>query len=71
MTQTISYHVPGISCDHCAAAIRSEVGAVAGVESVDVDVAGRTVTVLADSLDEAAVVAAIGEAGYGVAAGWR
>ena len=41
---------------------------VRGVESVEVDVDAKTVTVVGEPLDERAVVAAIGEAGYEVAA---
>jgi copper chaperone len=61
-----SYSVPGISCGHCKAAIEAEVGEVAGVTLVEVDVDARTVRVLGEP-DEAAVVDAIEEAGYEVA----
>lgn len=67
MTNTATFSVPGISCDHCAHAIASEVETVAGVQTVDVDVQAKTVTVAADPLDEQAIVAAIDEAGYDVA----
>lgn len=63
-----TYSVPGISCDHCKTAIEGEVRMVAGVESVSVDVAGKTVTVVGEAPDEA-VRAAIDEAGYEVGAG--
>ena len=33
------YSVPGVSCDHCKAAITSEVSPLAGVSHVDVDLA--------------------------------
>jgi copper chaperone len=65
---TITYSVPDISCDHCRTAITSEVSTLAGVESVEVDIDAKTVTVTAEPLDEAAIVAAIDEAGYEVAA---
>jgi copper chaperone len=61
------YRVPGISCDHCKHAIEGEVGKVAGVEQVDVDIEQRVVTVNGDA-DAAAVRAAIDDAGYDVAA---
>ena len=61
-----TYSVPGISCDHCKRAIEGEVGAVAGVDTVDVDVESRTVRVVGDAPDDA-VLAAIDEAGYEVA----
>ncbi|MGC9671179.1 heavy-metal-associated domain-containing protein [Planosporangium sp. 12N6] len=55
--------VPGISCGHCANAIRTEVGEVAGVQTVDVDIAAKTVTVTGPA-DPVAVRAAVAEAGY-------
>jgi copper chaperone len=68
VSETITYSVPDISCGHCRAAITSEVSTVAGVESVEVDLNAKTVTVTGESLDAAAIVAAIDEAGYEVAA---
>jgi copper chaperone len=61
------YSVPGVSCEHCRVAITEEVSAVAGVESVEVDLARKLVAVRGHDLDGAAVRAAIGEAGYDVA----
>lgn len=60
------FEVPGISCDHCKAAIEGAVGALTGVESVDVDVASRTVAV-AGTAPDGDIVAAIDDAGYDVA----
>ncbi len=60
------YTVPGISCDHCKHAIEGEVGDVSGVESVVVSVTDRTVEVDGWAAD-AAIRAAIAEAGYEVA----
>jgi copper chaperone len=65
---TITYSVPDISCGHCRTAITREVATIAGVESVEVDLDAKTVVVSGESLDEAAIVAAIDEAGYEVAA---
>jgi copper chaperone CopZ len=42
------------------------VGAVRGVDSVDVDLDGKRVTVRGSALDDTAVRAAIDEAGYDV-----
>jgi copper ion binding protein len=67
MTSTRTYTVPGMSCEHCRAAITREVGAVSGVETVSVDLDAKTVTVTGEPLDERAVVAAIDDAGYDVA----
>ena len=49
-------------------AIATEVLTIAGVERVDVDIDTKTVTVSGESLEERAIVAAIDEAGYEVAA---
>ena len=59
-----TYTVPGIHCGHCERAVKEEVGAVAGVESVDVDLETKLVTVRGASLDDSALRAAIDEAGY-------
>ncbi len=55
--------VPGITCGHCATAIRESVCAVPGVTGVTVDIAGKQVQV-AGRPDPAAVRAAIADAGY-------
>ncbi len=60
-----TYSVPGISCDHCRHAIETEVGAVAGVSSVEVDIDARLVTV--GGGDDAAIRTAIDDAGYDIA----
>lgn len=66
MTSTTTYRVPGMTCDHCVAAVDAEVRKVTGVEAVAVDLATKEVRVTGDpSRDE--VVAAIDEAGYDVA----
>lgn len=64
MDETITYSVPGMSCGHCRAAITAEVSTVAGVRDVDVDLDTKLVAVSGESLDDAALVAAIDEAGY-------
>ena len=60
----VVYSVPGMSCEHCEHAVRSELGEVAGVDSVDVDLETNLVTVRGQDLDDAALRAAIDEAGY-------
>jgi copper chaperone len=70
MSQTaerLSYSVPEVSCGHCRAAITSEVEKVAGVSSVDVDLSAKLVTVTGEPLDDAAVRAAIDDAGFDIA----
>jgi copper chaperone len=63
---TVRYSVPAISCQHCVAAISSEVGAVPGVEVVEVSIDDKLVTVVGEPAP-GAVEAAIEEAGYEVA----
>jgi copper chaperone len=67
VSETITYSVPGMHCAHCERAVKEEVGAVAGVDSVDVDLETKLVSVRGDAVDDAAVRAAIAEAGYDVA----
>lgn len=63
---TATYTVEGMSCQHCVDSITGEVGKVPGVRGVVVDLTGKTVTVSAEPVDDAAVRAAIDEAGYDV-----
>ncbi len=62
--ETKSYSVPEMTCGHCKAAVTRELEDVAGVEAVDVDLDTKLVTVRGDALDDAALIAAIDEAGY-------
>jgi copper chaperone len=68
MVQTKTYAVPGVHCGHCEAAVKRELEAVEGVESVAVDLDSKLVSVTGSGLDDAALRAAIDEAGYEVAA---
>jgi copper chaperone CopZ len=58
------YHVEGMTCGHCRAAVLGEVGALAGVDAVEVDLAGGRMTVRGPALDDAAIAAAVDDAGY-------
>lgn len=69
MSTTSTYRVEGMTCDHCVRAVRSEVSEVPGVVEVEVDLAGKSVTVTSEGeIDDAAVKAAVAEAGYEVPA---
>ncbi|MCD0445062.1 cation transporter [Glycomyces sp. A-F 0318] len=62
---TAEYAVTGMSCGHCEAAIREEVGAIAPVKRIEVSAATGRLAVTADApVDDAAVLAAVEEAGY-------
>jgi copper chaperone len=65
------YLVTGMTCGHCVASVRDEVGAVAGVDSVEVALvkggASRVTVTASAPVDEAAIRAAVEEAGYQLA----
>lgn len=63
-TDTRTYIVAGMTCGHCVDAVTTEVSAVPGVEGVDVDLDTKKVVVTGPTLDDAAIRAAIDEAGY-------
>ena len=65
---TASYTVVGMTCGHCVNAVTEEVSALPGVSTVDVDLESGGLTVSSDApVDEAAVRAAVEEAGYSLA----
>ena len=66
-SENLILSVPGVSCEHCRTAITKEVELVTGVASVDVDLEQKVVSVRGSGLDDAAIRAAIDEAGYDVA----
>jgi copper chaperone len=54
-----------MTCDHCASAVRAEIGQLPGIVDVDVDVAAGTVRITGDPLPgDTALREAIQEAGY-------
>ncbi len=61
------YTVSGMSCQHCVHAVRSALVAVPGVTDVQVDLDSKQVVVQGEALDDAALRAAIAEAGYAAA----
>ena len=62
---TTTFQVQGMTCSHCERAITQEIGRVAGVRSVVVDLRAGAVTVSVDTaVDRADIAAAVGEAGY-------
>ncbi|MBA3422109.1 MAG: cation transporter [Thermoleophilaceae bacterium] len=63
-----TYVVEGMSCRHCELSVTEGVEEVRGVEAVEVDGATKRLIVLGEEVDDAAVRAAVEEAGYRVAA---
>jgi copper chaperone CopZ len=69
MQAAVTYTVPGMTCEHCKRAVSEQLHSVAGVSTVDVDLETKLVKVTGEDLDEAALRAAIEEAGYEALAG--
>ncbi|NUW39431.1 heavy-metal-associated domain-containing protein [Nonomuraea rhodomycinica] len=64
-TSTSTYKVSGMTCGGCAGKVTTEIGKVAGVSSVDVELATGQVTVTSEGpLDEARIRDVVEEAGY-------
>ena len=68
MASTTEYTVTGMTCQHCIDAVTKEVGGIEGVTGVDVDLDSGRVSVRSEQpVDDAAVRAAVDEAGYELA----
>lgn len=71
MSTVTTLGVTGMTCGHCVASVTEEVEKVEGVENVSIELRvddESQVTVFSDEpLDEAALRAAVDEAGYAVA----
>ena len=62
---TRSIAVTGMTCGHCASAVRAEISRPTGVTGVDVDVAAGTVRISGDPVPgDAQLRGAVEEAGY-------
>lgn len=65
MSTTSTWHVTGMTCGHCVSSVTEEIGAIDGVQDVQVVLDSGEVTVTSmEPLDRAAVAAAVEEAGY-------
>ena len=63
-----THQVVGMTCDHCARAVRTEVSAIDGVTDVDVEVSTGAVRITANRpVLDTALRAAVEEAGYTLA----
>ena len=68
MSVQATFTVSGMTCGHCVQAVTDEIGAIEGVESVDVELSNGAVTVVsAEPLSQQTVAAAVDEAGYALA----
>lgn len=67
MSTTTTINVDGMTCGHCVSAVQTEVGKLAGVTDVSVDLTSGQVTIVAGTTpDPAALREAVEEAGYEV-----
>lgn len=63
-----TYTVTGMTCEHCARSVSEEVGELAGVSDVAVDVGTGNVQITStEELSTDAVRSAVEEAGYALA----
>jgi copper chaperone len=53
-----------MTCQHCVTSVREEVSEVAGVDGIDIDLASGRMTITGNGYDDAAIRAAVAEAGY-------
>jgi copper chaperone len=68
MSFTETHDVVGMTCDHCARAVRAEVSTIDGVTDVDVDLTRGVVRVTAEQpVPTTALRHAVEEAGYTLA----
>ncbi|WP_336790122.1 MULTISPECIES: heavy-metal-associated domain-containing protein [Gordonia] len=59
------YQVTGMTCGHCEMSVREEVGEISGVTDIQVSAqTGLLVVTASGDVDDAAVLAAVEEAGY-------
>ncbi|MFZ4615307.1 MAG: heavy-metal-associated domain-containing protein [Rectinemataceae bacterium] len=64
MKKTLS--VEGMSCNHCVNHVKNALADLSGIDSVMVDLATKTAVVEGEALDDAAMKAAVIDAGYEV-----
>lgn len=66
MSETRTYVVEGMTCDHCRLSVEEEIGEVDGVEAVQARLEDGRVQVSGEGYRDSDVEAAVAEAGYAV-----
>ena len=66
VSDTRTYTISGMTCQHCVASVREEVSEIPAVRDVDVDLDSGRLTVSGEELSDADIRAAVEEAGYEV-----
>ncbi len=64
MSQTITFNVTGMTCDHCVHAVTNAVKETPGVADVTVSLEAKSAVVTGDQIDVAKIIAAVAEEGY-------
>lgn len=63
-TQTIELNITGMTCDHCVRSVTNALKDVPGVQDVSVSLEKNEAIVKGESVDVAALVAAVAEEEY-------
>lgn len=64
---TVTYKVSGMTCGHCVQSVKTEVSKLGGVTNVEIDLgSGQVMVTSEETIDDAALRAAVDEAGYEV-----
>ncbi|SCL92782.1 heavy-metal-associated domain-containing protein [Sporanaerobacter sp. PP17-6a] len=58
--------IEGMSCSHCANAVRESLEALDGIDKVKVDLKGKKAVVKGENLDDGEIKKAVSDAGYEV-----
>ena len=62
---TTEYQVTGMTCGHCEMSVRDEVSRIGAIQRIDVSArTGKLLITAQAPVDDAAVLAAVDEAGY-------
>ncbi len=64
MSQTITFTITGMTCDHCVHAVTNAVKETPGVADVTVSLEAKSAVVTGDQIDVAKIIAAVAEEGY-------
>ncbi len=64
---SVTYHIPGINCNHCVHTIKTELSEVEGVKDVQADLASKQVTIQYEApADESKLKTLLSEINYPV-----
>lgn len=64
ISKSVTYRVPAMHREQCTTSVKRELGTVEDVEEVEIDLENKLVTVRGRKIHDAALRAAINEAGY-------